>query len=55
MNILCKIFGHDYREGWAGSYGGPFGAVVVNIKTCNRCDHTEKEFSTHVPQLEVTR
>jgi hypothetical protein len=45
-NMMCRIFGHNWNSGWAGAYGGPFGAVVVNYKTCERCDKKEHEYTT---------
>jgi hypothetical protein len=53
VNLSCKIFGHKWRQGWAGAYGGVFGAVVVNLKICERCGHSEKEISTAMPDLEL--
>ena len=46
MNWLCKIFGHDMNSMWAGSKGGPFGAVVVNVKECKRCGKREYDYTT---------
>ena len=53
MNLICKVLGHKWRKGWAGAMGGPFGAIVVNLKTCERCDKCEKEYSTHIEIMEV--
>lgn len=48
MIVLCRLFGHKFREGWAGSRSGYFGAIVVNYKRCERCDKTEYEYSTDI-------
>lgn len=46
MSIICKIFGHDYAKRWAGAKRGHFGVIMVNVKTCNRCQHSEYEHTT---------
>lgn len=44
--LLCKMFGHKWREWSVGTPSKSFGAIVVNLKTCERCDKQEHELYT---------